>query len=150
MDALLRALKYHGRLEIADLAGKYLAQRVTGIAAPDLIVPMPLHPHRLQERGFNQAIEISRTVSRLINVPYAPDGAQRIRMTEPQAGLPLDRRAKNMRNAFASATEVTGKRIAIVDDVMTSGASMHELAKTLKAAGAAAVECWVVARTLRN
>lgn len=150
IDALLRALKYQGQLAIADLASAYLAQHLANAAAPDLIVPMPLHPQRLQERGFNQAIEIARIVSRRIGVSCAPDAAVRTRMTEPQAALPLGKRASNIWNAFVCTAEVEGKHIAIVDDVMTSGASLNELAKTLKTAGAAKVECWVVARTLRG
>ena len=148
LDALLRALKYQGRLAIAELAGTLLAQRVASRPRPDLVIPMPLHPQRLRERGFNQASEIARVVARRIAVPLAMDAVLRIRATEPQAGLPLERRGKNIRKAFACTQDLTQKRIAIVDDVMTSGASLNELARTLKAAGAAHVECWVTARTL--
>lgn len=149
MDALLRALKYQGKLAIAELAGNHLASRV-GKTQVALIIPMPLHPRRLHERGFNQAIEIARVLSRQIDIPYTANGAIRLRETAPQASLPLKDRAKNIRNAFTCGVEVEGKRVAVVDDVMTSGASLNELAKTLKAAGAVAVECWVAARTLRD
>lgn len=148
LDALLRALKYQGRLPIAELAGTCLAHRAASRLRPDLVIPMPLHPQRLRERGFNQASEIARVVARHIGVPLAMDAVLRVRATEPQAGLPLERRSKNIRNAFACIQDMTQKRIAIVDDVMTSGASLNELARTLKSAGAAHVECWVAARTL--
>jgi len=149
MDALLRALKYQGKLIIAELVGQHLAQRVAGMQA-DIIIPMPLHSRRLRERGFNQAIEIARALSRHTGIPYATDGAARLRDTAPQASLPLAARAKNMRNAFTCGVGVEGKRVAVVDDVMTSGAGLDELAKTLKAAGAVSVACWVAARTLRD
>lgn len=148
-DGLLRALKYQGRLTVAELAGTHLANQLGNIQA-ELIVPMPLHARRLRERGFNQASEIARTLSRRIGIPYLVDGVFRIRETAPQASLPLKQRAKNMRGAFACQTDFHGKRIAIVDDVMTSGTSLNELARILKVSGASSVECWVAARTLRD
>lgn len=149
-DALLRALKYQGRLEIGELLAIALAQRLTGHAKPDLVIPMPLHPSRLQERGFNQAAEIGRRVARLSDIPFEAGIALRVRATQPQAGLALKKRRKNLRGAFASAQTLSGKKIAVVDDVMTTGTSLDELAKTLKAAGATQVECWIVARTLKT
>ena len=150
IDALLRTLKYQGQLAIAELAGEFLVQSIAGRSFPDLLVPMPLHPQRLKERGFNQATEIARIVSRRTGIPLASDVALRVRATEPQAGLPLAKRSKNMRGAFACRQDLSEKHIALVDDVMTSGASLNELAKTLKTAGAGRVECWVAARTLRG
>lgn len=149
-DALLRALKYQGQLEIAEFLATHLAQRLTGCAKPDLIIPMPLHTSRLKERGFNQAAEIARRVAHLMDIPLAVDAALRVRATEPQAGLPLKKRRKNLHGAFASTQLLSGKKIAVLDDVMTTGTSLNELAKTLKAAGAVQVECWVAARTLKG
>lgn len=149
-DALIRALKYQGQLEIAELLATSLSQRISACTKPDLIIPMPLHASRLKERGFNQATEIARRVARLAGIPFDVDAALRVRATEPQAGLPLEKRKKNLHGAFASARLLTGKNIAVIDDVMTTGTSLDELAKTLKAAGAVRVECWVAARTLKN
>jgi ComF family protein len=150
VDALMQSLKYGGRLIVADLAGEFLAQRVANRLPPDLLIAMPMHHQRLKERGFNQAAEIARTVSRKTGIFLAQDLVVRIKATEPQAGLPLAKRKRNMRNVFACTRNLSGKRVAIVDDVMTSGASLDELAKTLKKSGATWVECWIVARTLRN
>jgi ComF family protein len=150
MDALLRALKYREQLQIAKLAAEHLALKLEDRPRPDLVIPMPLHPHRLRERGFNQAAEIARHAARILDFQLDPDAALRVRATEPQAGLPLSKRTKNMRGAFATARDLTGKRIAVIDDVMTSGASLNELAKTLKAAGAVSVECWIAARTNKD
>jgi predicted amidophosphoribosyltransferase len=108
---------------------------------------MPLGHARLAERGFNQALEIARRVARRSAVPLAIGLARRVRDTAPQTGLPHDARAANVRGAFECDAAVDGRAIAVVDDVMTTGATLDELARTLKRAGAARVENWVVART---
>jgi ComF family protein len=146
-DALLRALKYRSRLAIAEWAAMHIDP--SGIP-PDYLIPMPLHVNRLKTRGFNQAMEIARALSRRYGIALLHEAVERVRETEPQAGLPRVERTRNMRNAFACRGGVVGKHVAIVDDVMTSGASLNELARTLKAAGALRVECWVAARTLRD
>lgn len=149
-NLLIHALKYRGRLEIAELLADILAQRLAGRTRPDLIIPMPLHSTRLKERGFNQAAEIARHVARLTDVPLDVGTVLRVRATEPQTSLPLEKRKKNMRGAFATSRDLSEKKIAIIDDVMTTGTSLDELAKALKSAGASQVECWVTARTLKN
>jgi predicted amidophosphoribosyltransferase len=103
---------------------------------------------RLKERGFNQALEITKIITK--NNPEKLDylSAQRQKLTQPQASLPLKDRVRNIKGAFTVCNQLKSKRFAIVDDVMTTGASLNELAKTLKQAGATHVECWVVARTL--
>ena len=113
----------------------------------DMVIPMPLHPRRLATRGFNPAVEIGRRVARTLALPFAHNLAQRVRDTPAQADLPLRSRRANVRGAFACSPRLAGCSIAIVDDVMTSGATLDELARALKAAGACRVENWVVART---
>src|SRR5574340_916583 len=115
---------------------------------PDRLVAMPLHPRRIRERGFNHATEIAREVATRLGLALDTTSCQRIRDTPPQMGLKHDERRRNLRGAFACSGEVRGQRIALIDDVMTTGTSLDELAKTLKRAGAAVVETWVVARTL--
>lgn len=145
INAVIQAYKYNQQLQTSWMLGSLLGNKVsaTGI---DMIVPMPMHPQRLKERGFNQALEIAKNLPSAQIVNY--QDVVRIKNTSPQASLPLKARAKNIRNAFQTNIELTGLRIAIVDDVMTTGASLNELAKTLKKAGANHVECWVIARTL--
>lgn len=150
VDALLRRYKYAGFLSMAELMGCLLAAQVRDVCRPDLVIPMPLHPSRLQQRGFNQAAEIARVVCAQAALPLELHACSRTRATPPQAGLALPARRKNMRGAFACAADLSGKRIALLDDVMTTGASLNELARCIKDAGAAHVECWVVARTLRD
>jgi ComF family protein len=146
VDRLVHALKYGRRLALAELFGQALAPRV-GDRRIDAVVPMPLAPRRLAERGFNQALEIARWVAKRTGIRLEPQLAERIRDTAPQTDLPHAARAANVRGAFACAAALAGQAIAVVDDVMTTGATAEELARTLKRAGAARVESWVVART---
>jgi len=145
VDRLVQALKFHGRLALASFFAGVLASLV---GRADVVIPMPLHPSRLTERGFNQAAEIARHLTAKLGTRLVLHGASRVRRTLPQADLPLDERSRNVRGAFACALDLTGARVAVVDDVMTTGATLGELAKVLKRAGAARVENWVVARTL--
>ncbi len=160
-DRLLLGLKFGDRLEAAPLLAMRLSQAlaadgVTAVELPDLILPVPLSAERLRERGYNQAHEIAR---RLVLPPQASGPAPerqsrlcartllRLRHTEQQSQLPLAARRRNLRGAFAVVRPVHGLRIALVDDVMTSGATLHEAALALRRAGAVDVQAWVVART---
>ena len=151
IDAMMQRYKYGNSLNIGDSFGRFLSEKInseTHLKNIDLIMPMPMHPARIKQRGFNQALEIAKVLAK--NNPEKLDYKSVIRqkLTPPQASLPLKQRVKNIKGAFRVTNDLTGKRIAIVDDVMTSGASLNELAKTLKKAGAEHVECWVIARTL--
>jgi ComF family protein len=145
VDKLMLAFKYGHRLALAAFFGEQIAARCAGLAA-DLIVPLPLHRERLRERGFNQALEIARPVAAALALPIAATLCVRTRPTPAQAGLPLRERIRNMRAAFHCTTDLSGVRIVLVDDVMTTGASLAECARTLKLHGAAAVTLLVVAR----
>ncbi len=151
IDRMLQRYKYGQSLAMADTLGKLLAKELRARrdgALPDLLIPMPLHPQRLQERGFNQSLEIARVVAKELNIKLDSKACQRIKLAPPQASLPLKQRVKNMKGAFACHARLDGLDIALLDDVMTTGASLNALAKTVKAAGARQVECWVIARTL--
>jgi len=146
VDALIQELKFNEQLLLApQLAGR-LAQRIE--VRPDCIVPMPLHPARLRERGFNQSLELARRIARQLEIPLLEQACQRVRDTLPQSALPWKERGKNMRKAFACTVDLKGKHVVVVDDVMTSGASINELAHALRQAGAREVSAWVIARTL--
>lgn len=157
-DRLLQSFKYGARLALAGFCAEHIvlagdlhtdAFRAKPLHI-DLIVPMPLHPRRLSARGFNQALEIARPLAHTLQIPIEAAALARLRDTAAQAGLPLTERVKNVRGAFACKRDLTGLRIAVVDDVMTSGATLDEVAKTLKRAGAVRVENWVAARTLTH
>lgn len=152
IDALLQSFKYRSNLAVARVLADLLSARIISttnpVDLPDHIVPMPLHPVRLRERGFNQALEIARRVSKKIGVPLLRGACERIRDTPSQTQLPWKAREKNIRGAFACEADFSGKRVAMLDDVMTTGASLNELAKLLRSRGAVEVHAWVVARTL--
>jgi ComF family protein len=116
---------------------------------PDVIVPVPLHKSRYRQRGFNQALEIARTVSKDMQVPLDVYSCQRQHDTPQQSQLPAKQRRKNLKNAFAVVRPLNAAHVAILDDVMTTGSTVHELAKVLKKAGVAKVDVWVCARAVR-
>ena len=148
IDAMMQRYKYGDALHISRTFGQLLADKIN-INSIDLIIPMPMHPARLKERGFNQALEIAKALVNLWGKEKLDyKSAIRQKLTPPQASLPFKERVKNIKGAFAVSGNLAGKRVAIVDDVMTTGASLNELAKTLKKASASHVECWVLARTL--
>lgn len=149
IDALIHSLKYQTNLAIAPILANLLIRKITATEMrPDVIIPMPLHPIRLRERGFNQAMEISRYISKHMKIVILPDSCSRIRHTLPQTGLPWKVRQKNIREAFSCQIDLSGKHIALVDDVMTTGATLNELAKVLRKQGATEISNWVIARTL--
>ena len=155
VDAMMLRYKYGNMLNLGDTFGGFLAEKIVlenHFKNIDLIIPMPMHPQRLKERGFNQALEIAKVLTKNCKEKLDYKSVERQTLTPPQASLPLKARVKNIKGAFKVNDDLVGdlkgKRIAIVDDVMTTGASLNELAKTLKKAGASHVECWVVARTL--
>lgn len=145
IDRMIHALKYGERLAIAAWFGRKLAEELAN-QKPDLLLPMPLHPQRLSDRGFNQAVEITRTISKHLQLPWAGDVLQRTRDTAPQTDLPIEERARNVKDAFVCMGNLSGKTVVVVDDVMTTGATLNETAAAIKKAGAARVENWVVAR----
>ncbi|MGH8705789.1 MAG: ComF family protein, partial [Burkholderiales bacterium] len=130
-----------------DLQPEALAARVAGGGGVQCIVPVPLAPARIAQRGYNQALEIARHVARASGARLAPELCARVRDTPAQSGLPWAERARNVRGAFLCPRLVEGMAVALLDDVMTTGATLDEIARTLKAAGAARVVNWVVART---
>jgi len=149
VDRIIHALKYGHQLAIAGWLGKALA-RLLADADLDLVMPLPLHPERLRERGFNQAAEIARPLARALGRPLLLDGLERRRATPSQAELALKERQRNVRGAFECNRDLIEQRILLVDDVMTSGATVNEAARTLKLHGASRVAIAVAARALRN
>ena len=149
VDRLLQAFKYGNRLALADplSAGLIRALEHGAAEAVDAVIALPLSPRRQRERGFNQAEEIACRVARSLELPLLHD-LRRSRDGPPQASLRLRERARLVRGAFEAGGGVRGKRIALVDDVMTTGATLAGAAHALRIAGASEVRVWVVARTL--
>ena len=149
---MMQRYKYGNMLSLSQTFGELLSEKIQldslNNSSVDLVIPMPMHPARLKERGFNQALEIAKILTRNHAEKLDYKSVIRQKLTPPQASLPLKERVKNIKGAFKVNRDFSGKRIAIVDDVMTTGASLNELAKILKKTGASHVECWVIARTL--
>lgn len=144
-------LKHGDRLDLAPLLARWVSRSARELLeTADAIVPVPLHPLRLLRRRYNQAAEIARPLSGLSGVPYLPDALVRRRATETQAGKSGSGRMRNVAAAFhvpaSRAGQVRGRRILLIDDVMTTGATAEGCARALKAAGAARVDLAVVAR----
>ncbi|OWQ87240.1 hypothetical protein CDN98_10375 [Roseateles terrae] len=153
-DQWLQSLKFRGRLAVAPwLAhslGAALARAHSQPHPPPtatLVLPVPLSARRMRERGFNQSLEIARQLPGQRQYRLCTRTLVRIRETRRQSDLPLGERLANLRQAFQVMQPVVGQHVAIVDDVMTSGATVFEVAATLQRAGAASVQAWVVART---
>ena len=154
-SAILQHYKYNNALFLSQTFGALFSEQLATnnqYKEIDLIIAMPLHADRIKERGFNQSLEVAKTMAKQLSIPLVKPSCMGIKNTAPQGSLPLKARLKNMRGAFQinMRNNIKGKRIAIVDDVMTTGASLNELAKILKKAGATHVECWVVARALQK
>lgn len=148
VDKLVQALKYQHRLAIAG----FFAERMLAGPHPagELVIPLPLSAPRLKERGFNQAVEIARRLAGAIGLPLSLDDCRRSLDTVPQASLPWKERRRNVRHAFECRIDLGGRPVIVVDDVMTTGATLDEFARTLKRHGAGRVSNWVVARALRD
>lgn len=153
LDLLLTKLKFgHSLAAGRVLAELWIAALANGARAtlPDAIVPVPLHATRLRERGYNQALELAKPLAREFDVALAPDLLCRARATAAQSDLDAATRRRNLRGAF----EVDASRLAttrpahvvLLDDVMTTGATLRECARTLKRAGVARVDVWALAR----
>jgi len=148
-DHLVQALKYRGQLALGRVLGTLLARRAAaaGIAGDvDLVVPVPLHPARHAERTFNQSAEVARWTARALALPYDAPRVARVRATAPQVGLTREQRARNLSGAFQAAPAVRGLRVAVVDDVFTTGSTVRAVAAALLAAGAGSVAAWCVCR----
>lgn len=153
-DALIAAFKFHGRPELARTLAARLARAVddAGAARPDLVLPVPLSPRRLAERGYNQAWELARRVAAELGLPADAALLQRpLEHEVHQAELSRAERLRNLQGAFMvdprRRATLEGRHVALVDDVMTTGATLHQAAWALQRAGAASVQAWVLART---
>ena len=151
----MQSYKFNENLALTALFANALVETVRRHSAssrellPDRVIALPLARKRLAERGFNQSAVLAARVARKLALVYAPHGLLKVRDTPPQAGLNREARLKNVRGAFDCGESLNGQHIAVVDDVMTTGATLSEAAKVLKKAGARFVSAWIVARADR-
>jgi ComF family protein len=161
LDALIHLMKFgqgagggHAfrRFASADFLARQMLQDAPALesAQGTRIVPVPLSRQRLRERGFNQALELAKPLARALHLPLDATSLTRARDTPPQSLLPWRARQKNVRHAFACSADFSGQAIILVDDVMTTGATLDAIARTLKDHGAISVTNWVAARAVKD
>jgi ComF family protein len=151
VDGLLPRFKFHHDLaagrELAEAMQVTLAEAMSVDSnRPQALIAVPLHRSRLRQRGYNQALELARPLARKFAIPLLHDGLRRIRDIAPQSGLGALARRRNPRGAFAIGSNALPAHVALVDDVMTTGATLYECARVLRRAGVGRVDAWVAAR----
>jgi ComF family protein len=148
LDHLVRGLKFRNELACGRVLGQLLANRVLARAEPlpEAIVPVPLARRRYRQRGYNQATELALAIRRTTQVAVKTDVAIRQRETAEQVGLDRKARQRNVTGAFAAVAPLRARHVAILDDVVTTGSTVRELAAVLRQAGAERIEVWAIAR----
>lgn len=148
VQAQIHALKYRAQFRHAQRLGELMARNVASRAEPlpALLIPVPLHATRLRLRGYNQSQEFARVLMQTLNIKLVATAAQRVRATDDQIGKSAVERRRNVKGAFEIARPLAGLHIALLDDVMTTGATLSELARVCRKAGATRIEAWAVCR----
>lgn len=150
LQEAIRLFKYRRKVVLADALGELWSSSWHDVPAIDVLIPVPLHPARLREREFNQSLLLADRLNRRLHLPISHDNLVRVRATKLQSELPRAARLKNLRGAFAVRRpgEVASKRVLLVDDVLTTGTTVNECAKTLRKAGSGDVYVVTLARTV--
>lgn len=149
LDLLEARFKFHADLAAGCVLASLMLERMAldAPARPQLIVPVPLHGSRLGQRGYNQALELARPLARATGIPVRDDLLRRVRATPAQTGLDARTRRRNLRDAFALvAPGGLPDHVVLLDDVMTTGATLREAARVLRRAGVRRVDAWALAR----
>jgi ComF family protein len=148
VSQLIGSLKFRRQLHLVRPLAELMIERLGPLdARPDLLIPVPLHPLRLRERGFNQSLELARALAAHYALSLDWRCCRRIRATPAQSGLNERERRRNLRAAFRAEGDLRGLHLVLFDDVITTGATIGELSKTLMRAGAKRVDVWALART---
>lgn len=152
LNQLLQRFKFHNDLATGRLLGELLADFLVSATdpKPDLLLPVPLHAARLRERGFNQAVELARPVSRRMRIVIERSLCVRRKNTAVQSTLDARKRQRNLRDAFVVRSSLQGTNVAVLDDVITTGATVAALSTVLREAGAAHITVWSLARAART
>lgn len=147
LDRLLPRFKFHGDLAAGRLLAQLLVDACAPLPRPDLVLPIPLHRTRLRARGYDQALELAKPLARALGLPLRDDALLRLRPTAPQSELSAIARRRNVRDAFVVRSDAPlPAHVVLVDDVMTTGATLHAAAQALRRAGVQRVDAWVCAR----
>ena len=149
LDRLLPRFKFRGDLAAGRLLSQLMADAFAELPRPDALIAIPLHRTRLRQRGYDQALELARPIARALALPLRCDVLRRVRATAPQSELDATARERNLCGAFAVRKPVAlPMHVALIDDVMTTGATLHAAAEALHRAGVARIDAWVCARVL--
>ncbi len=144
---LIHGLKFKSHFANARLLATLMKKQLQSFGdKPDLLIPVPLHPQRYLQRGFNQSVEITKHLSKALHIPYSLNSCRRIRHSKPQAELSAKQRRRNLHRTFSVQIPKNIESIAIIDDVMTTGSTVRSIAKTFKQHGIAKIQIWVCAR----
>jgi ComF family protein len=147
VDRMIQGLKYRRELYYGRVLGQLLCRHVAHRKTrPELVIPVPLAKTRYRDRGFNQARELARPLCKSLGLRLCSDLVERRRETQVQAGLNRKERLANTRDAFALLAPLPARHVAIIDDVVTTGSTVNEVAKLLRSAGAEWIEVWAAAR----
>lgn len=150
IDKIIHEFKYLGAVFWRSFLAREVVRRSLSlnVPRPEALIPVPVHPRRLAERGFNQALELARGIGSELNIPVWSGALARVGSRPPQVGLSASQRRKNVQGAFATVgVTCAARRVAIVDDILTTGATSSELARILRRRGVHQIQVWVVART---
>jgi ComF family protein len=152
VDALIQRFKFQENISLANVLAEFLCIDLheRAVRLPRALIPVPLHRTRLRERGFNQALQISKNLASRLDLPIFSDALVRARATAAQSGLDAIARRKNVRGAFVANNLPKCDHVALVDDVMSTHATVNECARVLRKAGVARVDVWVLARRPKN
>ncbi|MDP1540799.1 MAG: ComF family protein [Moraxellaceae bacterium] len=149
VNALMAEFKYRALMAVTDLFAARLNDLALSSSLPDFIVAVPMHHQRLRQRGYNPALLLAKQVAKRLHVPLLTNALVRQHDGQQQKSLSAEQRLINLQNAFAwQGPSLQGRHIAIIDDVMTTGATAQVISKLLRQAGAVSVSAWVIARTL--
>jgi ComF family protein len=150
LRSLLHRFKYHNGLYLSSFLSHLVIQAIKKEdKTPQCLIPVPMHPKRIRERGFNHAAILTQSLAKKLRIPYDISACQKIINTAPQASLDGEQRQKNLHHAFKTK-KIPYQHVALIDDLITTGATANELARTLKKAGVKQVDLWCCARTISS
>lgn len=148
VNILIHAVKFRDNLGLLRTLAQFMADHYAFDGHPDVLIPIPLHPKRLRERGYNQALELARPISRVSGIPIDTQTCKRIKYTSRQTQLTAQERAKNLKDAFfVEPNAADWQHVVLIDDVVTTGTTVNELAKALYYAGVERIDVYCCART---
>ncbi|NQY26793.1 MAG: ComF family protein [Piscirickettsiaceae bacterium] len=150
IDRLIADFKYHDMLFLSHFFAEQMVEQLKYRPLPQLLIPIPLHPRRLRERGYNQSLELAKQLSKQLSIAVCSKSLIRIKDSQPQTSLPYKEREKNIQRAFKVVNTMLPTHIALIDDVLTTGHTANSAAKTLRQAGVINIEVWTIARTIRQ